>query len=63
MASAQRVCKNENCRKPLPEGYKHWYCEACRNKYAQNLKNAGKGILSVAGIVLLAVTGGMNLKK
>lgn len=62
MESAQRVCKNKNCRKALPEGYKHWYCEACRNKHAQNLKKAGEGVLGVAGVVLLAVTG-KNLKK
>lgn len=37
-----RVCKNKKCNKPLPEGYKHKYCEACRNKHAHAAKKAGK---------------------
>lgn len=32
-----RVCKNKKCQKVLPEGYKHRYCEACRNKHAQGV--------------------------
>ena len=27
-----KYCKNKDCNKPLPDGYKHKYCEACRNK-------------------------------
>ena len=51
-----------------PAGYKHKYCEACRNQYAQAAKNAGKGILAgagaVASVAVLVVTGGkVNLKK
>lgn len=57
MESAHRVCKSKNCRKSLPEGYKHWYCEACRNKHTQALKNTGKGVLGIAGVVLIAITG------
>lgn len=34
-----RVYKNKKCQKVLPEGYKHRYCEACRNKHAQTAKN------------------------
>ena len=26
----------------MPEGYKHKYCEACRNKHAHAAKKAGK---------------------
>lgn len=33
-----RVCKNKNCQKILPEGYKHKYCEACRNQHAHVVK-------------------------
>lgn len=33
-----KVCKNKKCMKPLPEGYKHKYCEACRNQHAQKVK-------------------------
>ena len=43
-----RLCKNKNCNKPLPEGYKHKYCEACRNKHIHTAKKAGKW---AAGIV------------
>ena len=32
-----KVCKNKKCLKPLPEGYKHKYCEACRNQQVQNV--------------------------
>ena len=54
----QRLCKNKNCRKPLPENYKHKYCEACRNEHANTAGNVGKGLLSVAGIALTIVTAG-----
>ena len=57
-----RVCKNKKCRKPLPEGYKHRYCESCRTKQAQQFKNAGKAVLSlgvtVGGAALAVVTKG-----
>ena len=43
-----RVCKNKKCLKPLPEGYKHKYCEACRNQQAQKVKNGFKAAASVA---------------
>ena len=39
-----RVCKNKKCQKVLPAGYKHRYCEACRNKHAQIAKNVLRGI-------------------
>lgn len=35
-----RVCKNKKCQKVLPAGYKHKYCEACRNKHAETAKNS-----------------------
>lgn len=43
------LCKK--CQKPLPDGYKHKKCEACRNKAVQNLKNGGKAALGVAVFV------------
>ena len=66
-SSEVRVCKNKKCQKPLPEGYKHKYCEACRNQHAQTAKNIGKGALGVLGTVgcvaIAVVTGGkINLK-
>lgn len=63
-----RVCKNKKCLKPLPEGYKHRYCEACRNQHAQNLKNGFKAVAGVAGtvacvVVTVATVGKINSKK
>lgn len=39
----QKKCK---CGRILPEGYKHKYCEKCRNKQADNTK---KGIIAILG--------------
>ena len=63
-----KVCKNKKCLKPLPEGYKHKYCEACRNQQAQKVKNGLKAAAGVAGsAVCVAVTivtaGRVNPKK
>lgn len=63
-----RVCKNKKCKKILPAGYKHSYCEACRNKHAQTAKNVVKGVgtgaAALASVAVLVVTGGkINLKK
>ena len=63
-----RVCKNKNCQKPLPEGYKHRYCEACRTQHAQTARNAlrgiGAGAATLASIVVVVITGGrINPKK
>ena len=46
-----KVCKNKECQKPLPDGYKHKYCEACRNQYVQKFKNGLKVVTGVAGTV------------
>ena len=63
-----KICKNKKCQKPLPEGYKYKYCEACRNQQAQNVKRAGKaglGILgTVASLAVVVITRGkINPKK
>ena len=53
-----KKCKNKKCQRPLPEGYKHKYCENCRNEQAQKAKNFGKGALGVvatAGSIALAI--------
>lgn len=57
------VCKK--CKKPLPEGYKHKKCEACRNKGIQNLKNGGKAVLGVCAVVgtAIATKGKIDLSK
>lgn len=46
-----KYCKNKNCKRPLPEGYKHKYCENCRGKQAEDVKKGGLGLLGVLGIV------------
>lgn len=62
--SVVRVCKNKKCQKVLPEGYKHRYCEACRNKHAQTTKNVlkaiGAGVTTVASVAIVIVTGEKN---
>lgn len=65
MMMENKVCKNKKCMKPLPESYKHKYCEACRNQHAQNVKNGFKAVASVAGSVaiMLATAGKANTKK
>ena len=61
-------CKNKKCMKPLPEGYKHKYCEACRNNHAEAAKNALKGVVATAGtalsvVVVVATKGKINPKE
>lgn len=64
-----KVFKNKKCSKPLPKGYKHKYCGACRNQYAQKVKNGFKATAGVVGTVacvtVTVVTAGkiINLKK
>lgn len=57
-----RVCKNKKCQKVLPAGYKNKYCEACKNKHVETVKNAvkniGTGVATVAGIAVIVATGG-----
>ncbi len=57
-----KYCKNKDCNKPLPDGYKHKYCEACRNKRVERFKNIGKGVGSVLGVAVLIISGG-KIKK
>ena len=62
MSDELKVCKNKNCHKVLPAGYKHRYCEACRNQHAQMAKNLLKGIgagaATVASVALVVITDG-----
>ena len=60
-----RVCKNKKCQKVLPTGYKHKYCEACRNKHAETAKNVLKGLGAGAATVAIVVVTGekINPKK
>lgn len=47
----QRKCKNKKCQRLLPDGYKHKYCENCRNEQAKHFKDACKGALGVAVMI------------
>lgn len=47
----QRKCKNKKCQRPLPDGYKHKYCENCRNEQAKHFKDACKVALGVAVMI------------
>ncbi len=63
-----KKCKNKKCQRSLPEGYKHRYCENCRNERIKTIKDAGKAALGlvvlVGGTALTIVTRGkINLKK
>lgn len=49
MDNIEKKCKK--CKRILPEGYKHKYCENCRNENVQVAKNVGKGILGAVGSV------------
>lgn len=51
-----KVCKNKKCLKPLPKGYKHKYCEACRNQHAQKMKNSLNVVEMAACLVVAIVT-------
>ena len=39
-----KYCKNKKCKRPLPEGYKHKYCENCRGKQAEDVKKRWRRI-------------------
>lgn len=41
--------------KPLPDGYKHRYCESCRNRYIQGGRNVLLGAASILGTAVLSV--------
>ncbi len=47
----EKKCKNKKCKRSLPNDYKHKYCEACRNKHAENINKFGKGALAVVAAV------------
>ncbi|MEE0082434.1 MAG: hypothetical protein UEW45_10525 [Catenibacterium mitsuokai] len=54
-----KYCKSKDCKKALPVGYKHKYCEACRNKHAENTKKTLKAVGgTVASVALVVLTAG-----
>lgn len=68
MKVEQKICKNKKCQRPLPEGYKHKYCESCRNSRAKHFKDGCKGALGVAVMIggtaiTIATKGKINPNK
>lgn len=60
----QKQCKNKKCRRVLPDGYKHKYCENCRNEQAKKIRNGVKGALGVVlSVGLVVVTKGKISSK
>lgn len=62
----QKFCKNRKCQKPLPIGYKHKYCESCRNGQANQVKELGSVALGLAvcvfgTLIKVATKGKVNL--
>lgn len=55
MMIIKRRCKNKECNKVLPDGYKHKYCESCMNKQAHSAK---KILGATLGIALFVITAG-----
>ena len=59
-----KKCRNKNCERLLPKGYKYKYCENCRNKRVKFIKDSGK---KIAGFLFLvggtALTIGKKGKK
>lgn len=59
-----KYCKSKDCRKVLPVGYKHKYCEACRNKHAENTKKTLKAVVgTVASVAVVVLTAGKIYPK
>lgn len=50
-----KICRNKNCMKPLPVGYKYKYCEACRNQQVQKMKNGLKIAVPCAGAAVCTI--------
>lgn len=60
----QKQCKNKKCQRVLPDGYKHKYCENCRNEQAKKIRNGVKGALGFAlSVGLVVVTKGKISSK
>lgn len=64
----ERKCKNNKCQRHLPDGYKHRYCESCRNEQVKLIKETLKATLGVVALVgstalTIATKGKINPKK
>lgn len=51
----QKKCKNEECQKILPEGWKHKYCPECRKARAEKRNQTLTDLLCAPGIVAMKI--------
>lgn len=58
-----RVCKNKKCQKPLPKDHKHRYCEACRNKRLDKIRDGKKVVQSLAVLGVGLIIKGISENK
>lgn len=59
-----KYCKNKKCKRLLPAGYKHKYCENCRNEHVKQIKDVGKAVAGVTVFVVgAALKGKINHRK
>lgn len=60
----ERKCRKRKCQRSLPDGYKHKYCENCRNNHVKQLKNVFYSCLAFGSTVIaIATKGRSNTKK
>ncbi len=52
----ERKCKNKSCQRILPNGYKYDYCERCRNRRSDKIKNARNCVGGLGAIALSVLT-------
>lgn len=63
MENNKKICKNKKCMKPLPNGYRHRYCESCRNCHIQGGKKILNGIVKTGGSVVFVAMGAALYNK
>jgi len=51
-------CKSKKCQRILPDGYKYKYCEHCRNKRSDTIRNIRNCVGGIGLIALAIVTKG-----
>lgn len=56
-------CKNKECNKVLPLGYKNQYCESCMNKQAHGIKKFLGGVGAVLSVTALVIKRGKFGRK
>ena len=58
-----QVKRCKKCNRYLPEGYKHKYCENCRNEKIKKIKDGGKvvlGLIVLVGEATIGIVGKKN---